>query len=76
MLTTMNRALQLERNMHVRALSFSSLPKMILRSFRLPTYALTAATGAFAYANYKVDGEWGAPVAGLRAVLMQYAWLA
>lgn len=57
MLTTMNRALQLERNMHVRALSFSSLPKMILRSFRLPTYALTAATGAFAYANYKVDGE-------------------
>lgn len=54
---TIEQAMQLQRNMHVRALSFSSLPKMVLRSFRIPTYIFTAAGGAFAYANYKVDGE-------------------
>lgn len=56
-LTTMEQAMQLQRNMHIRPLSFSSLPKMVLRSFRMPTYIFTAAGGAFAYANYKVDGE-------------------
>ena len=48
----------IQRSMHVRALSFNSVPKAVFRVFRVPTYAFTAAGGAFAYANYKVDGEW------------------
>jgi hypothetical protein len=53
----LNRAILMQRHMHIRALSFSSLPKAVLRSFRMPTYIFTAAGGAFAYANYKVVGE-------------------
>lgn len=43
--------------MHVRTISFSSVPKAAFRAFRVPAYAMTAAGGAFAYANYKVEGE-------------------
>lgn len=49
------RHLRVYRSIHVRALSFNAIPKAILRSFRVPAYAFTAAGGAFAYANYKVD---------------------
>ena len=45
------------RGMHVRALSFSSVPRAALRAFRVPAYAFGAAGGALAYANYKVDGK-------------------
>lgn len=45
------------RHVHVRALTFSSVPKAALRAFRLPAYAAGAGAGALAYANYKVDGE-------------------
>lgn len=49
------QTLQAYRSMHVRALSFSSVPKAAFRAFRMPAYAFTAAGGAFAYANYKVE---------------------
>ncbi|PWN48515.1 hypothetical protein IE53DRAFT_389281 [Violaceomyces palustris] len=43
------------RSIHVRALSFNSVPKVVLRAAKLPAYGLTAAGGALAYANYKVE---------------------
>ncbi|UZJ55934.1 hypothetical protein CBS101457_005254 [Exobasidium rhododendri] len=52
---TLEQRIQLSRNMHVRALSFSTIPRIMLRSIRFPAYVFTAAGGAFAYANYKVD---------------------
>ncbi|PWN39239.1 hypothetical protein IE81DRAFT_369249 [Ceraceosorus guamensis] len=45
----------LARGIHVRAISFSSVPRAALRAFRVPAYAFGAAGGALAYANYKVD---------------------
>lgn len=41
--------------MHVRALSFNSVPKAVFRAARLPAYGVAAGGGALAYANYKVD---------------------
>ena len=41
--------------MHVRAISFNSVPKAAFRAVRLPAYGLAAGGGALAYANYKVD---------------------
>ncbi|KAJ9479382.1 Dynamin-like GTPase MGM1, mitochondrial [Pseudozyma hubeiensis] len=43
------------RLMHVRAISFNSVPKAAFRAVRLPAYGLAAGGGALAYANYKVD---------------------
>ncbi|PWY99429.1 hypothetical protein BCV70DRAFT_237924 [Testicularia cyperi] len=43
------------RLMHVRALSFNSVPKAVFRAARLPAYGIAAGGGALAYANYKVD---------------------
>ncbi|SNX83791.1 probable MGM1 - Mitochondrial GTPase related to dynamin [Melanopsichium pennsylvanicum] len=43
------------RGMHVRAISFNSVPKAAFRAVRLPAYGLAAGGGALAYANYKVD---------------------
>lgn len=45
----------LQRSMHVRAISFNAVPRAVFRAFRVPAYAFTAAGGAFAYVNYKVD---------------------
>lgn len=41
--------------MHVRAMSFNSVPRAAFRAVRLPAYGLAAGGGALAYANYKVD---------------------
>ncbi|SPO24429.1 probable MGM1 - Mitochondrial GTPase related to dynamin [Ustilago trichophora] len=43
------------RGMHVRAISFNSVPKAAFRAVRLPAYGIAAGGGALAYANYKVD---------------------
>ena len=46
------------RHVHVRAISFSSLPKFAARAFRLPVAGATAGAGALGYANYKYEGEY------------------
>ena len=43
------------RTMHVRALSFSSVPRAMLRAFRVPGYAMLTGGGAAAYASWRLD---------------------
>ncbi len=45
------------RRVHVRALSYSSIPRFVLRAFRVPVGAATVGAGGFTYANYKFEGE-------------------
>ena len=45
------------RHVHVRAFSYSSIPRFVLRAFRVPVGAATVGAGGFTYANYKFDGE-------------------
>lgn len=46
------------RHVHVRALSYSSIPRFVLRAFRVPVATATVGAGGFTYANYKFEGEW------------------
>ncbi|KAL1712898.1 P-loop containing nucleoside triphosphate hydrolase protein [Schizophyllum commune] len=43
------------RQMHARAISYSSIPRFMARAFRIPIAGATVGAGGFAYANYKVD---------------------
>ncbi|TFK49995.1 hypothetical protein OE88DRAFT_1661476 [Heliocybe sulcata] len=43
------------RHVHVRALSYSSIPKFVLRAFRVPVAGATVGVGGVTYANYKFD---------------------
>ncbi|TBU24027.1 P-loop containing nucleoside triphosphate hydrolase protein [Dichomitus squalens] len=43
------------RHVHVRALSYSSIPRFVLRAFRVPIGAATVGAGGFTYANYKFE---------------------
>jgi hypothetical protein len=43
--------------MHVRAISFGSVPRMMARAFRVPMYGMAVGAGGFGYANYKLEGE-------------------
>ncbi|KZT57938.1 hypothetical protein CALCODRAFT_523823 [Calocera cornea HHB12733] len=43
------------RNMHARAISYSALPKFVLRAFRVPIAGVGLGAGAVGYANYKVE---------------------
>ncbi|KAH9928416.1 P-loop containing nucleoside triphosphate hydrolase protein [Amylocystis lapponica] len=43
------------RHVHVRALSYSSIPRFILRAFRVPIATATVGAGGLTYANYKFD---------------------
>ena len=45
------------RHVHVRALSYSSIPRFVLRAFRVPIATATVGAGGFTYANYKFEGE-------------------
>ena len=45
------------RHVHIRAISYSSLPKFAARALRLPIAGATAGAGALGYANYKYEGE-------------------
>lgn len=43
--------------MHVRALSYSTIPRIIARAFRVPVAGATVGAGALGYANYKIEGQ-------------------
>ncbi|KAJ7591381.1 P-loop containing nucleoside triphosphate hydrolase protein [Mycena floridula] len=43
------------RHMHVRALSYSSIPRFVARAFRVPVGAATVGAGGLGYANYKFE---------------------
>lgn len=44
------------RRMHVRALSYTTIPRIIARAFRVPVAGATVGAGALGYANYKIEG--------------------
>lgn len=44
------------RHVHVRAISYSALPRFVARAFRVPIAAGTVGAGALGYANYKFEG--------------------
>jgi len=44
------------RRVHVRAISYSALPKFVARAFRVPIAGVGVGAGAFGYANYKLEG--------------------
>ncbi|KAI8982728.1 hypothetical protein BD414DRAFT_537748 [Trametes punicea] len=43
------------RHVHIRALSYSSIPRFVLRAFRVPIATATVGAGGFTYANYKFE---------------------
>ncbi|CAA7265555.1 unnamed protein product [Cyclocybe aegerita] len=43
------------RLMHVRAISYSSIPRFVARAFRVPIAGATIGAGGFGYANYKFE---------------------
>ncbi|WVQ97185.1 hypothetical protein IAU59_004295 [Kwoniella sp. CBS 9459] len=44
------------RHVHVRAISFSSIPRAMARAFRIPVYGAAIGAGGLGYANYKLEG--------------------
>lgn len=46
------------KHMHVRAVSYSSIPRFVARAFRVPIAGATIGAGGFGYANYKFEGVW------------------
>jgi hypothetical protein len=42
--------------MHVRAISYASIPRFVARAFRVPIAGATIGAGGFGYANYKFEG--------------------
>jgi hypothetical protein len=45
------------RHLHVRAISYSSIPRFVARAFRVPIAGATVGVGGFGYANYKFEGR-------------------
>jgi hypothetical protein len=45
------------RTLHVRAISFSTIPRMVARAFRIPAYGAAIGAGGVGYASYKLEGE-------------------
>ena len=45
------------RHVHIRAISYTSIPKFMLRALRVPIGAATVGAGGFTYANYKFEGQ-------------------
>ncbi|KAH9481555.1 Protein msp1, mitochondrial [Psilocybe cubensis] len=43
------------RHMHIRAISYSSIPRFVARAFRVPIAGATIGAGSFGYANYKFE---------------------
>lgn len=43
--------------LQTRGFQASAIPKIILRSFRVPAGGVAVVTAGFAYVNYKVQGE-------------------
>lgn len=48
------------RHMHIRAISYSSIPRFVARAFRVPIAGATVGVGGFGYASYKIEGEFSA----------------
>ncbi|KAF8322701.1 hypothetical protein DL93DRAFT_2123960 [Clavulina sp. PMI_390] len=46
---------RLSRHVHVRAISYSALPRFIARAFRVPIAGATVGAGAVGYANYQFE---------------------
>lgn len=44
------------RHIHVRALSYASIPRFVARAFRVPIAGITIGAGGLGYANYKFEG--------------------
>lgn len=44
------------RRIHARAISYSTIPKVLARAFRVPIAGATVGAGALGYANYKFEG--------------------
>lgn len=44
------------RQMHVRAISYTALPRFVARAFRVPIAGATVGAGALGYANYQFEG--------------------
>lgn len=45
------------RSVHVRAISYSALPRLVARAFRVPIAGAGVGAGAFGYANYRFEGK-------------------
>ena len=45
------------RRLHVRAISYSSIPKFVARAFRVPIAGVAVGAGGLGYANYKFEGN-------------------
>ena len=45
------------RDLHVRAISYSSIPRFVARAFRVPIAGAGLGAGGFAYANYRFESE-------------------
>ncbi|KAF8525845.1 P-loop containing nucleoside triphosphate hydrolase protein [Hysterangium stoloniferum] len=43
------------RHVHVRAISYTAIPRFVLRAFRVPIAGVSVGAGAFGYANYKFE---------------------
>ncbi|KAF7327501.1 hypothetical protein MKEN_00328700 [Mycena kentingensis (nom. inval.)] len=43
------------RNVHIRAISYASIPRFVARAFRVPIAGATLGAGGFGYANYKFE---------------------
>lgn len=44
---------------HVRAISYTALPRFVARAFRVPIAGATVGAGAIGYANYQFEGSLG-----------------
>jgi len=49
------RGVQAFRRIHVRALSYSTIPRVLARAFKVPIAGATVGAGALSYANYKLE---------------------
>jgi hypothetical protein len=41
---------------HIRAISYTALPRFVARAFRVPIAGATVGAGALGYANYQFEG--------------------
>jgi hypothetical protein len=46
------------RQVHVRAISYTALPRFVARAFRVPIAGATVGAGALGYANYRFEGAY------------------
>ena len=54
--TCNSHSLTAPRHFHVRAISYSSIPRFVARAFRVPIAGATIGAGGLTYANYQFDG--------------------